>query len=144
MLCNSITHTLLSRPEIRIYLQSDGTAPFEERLLEQEARAAARIDTALETLERGLRPDVRPVGEGVHEARIDYGPGYRVYFAPDGEALVILLLCGDKRTQPEDIETSKGLWKDYKQRRAAPPRDSKKSRGGQAQAPQPVSKRRGE
>jgi hypothetical protein len=46
-----------------------------------------------------LRPDVRPVGEGVQEARIDYGPGYRVYFGFDGTGLIVLLLCGDKRTQ---------------------------------------------
>jgi hypothetical protein len=61
------------------------------------------------------------VGEGVHEARIDYGPGYRLYFRNDGADLVILLLCGDKRTQIEDIATAKARWTDYRTRKAAPP-----------------------
>jgi putative addiction module killer protein len=72
-------------------------------------------------LERGLQPNVRSVGEGVHEARIDYGPGYRVYFASDGSDLVILLLCGDKRTQAADIAAAKGYWLDYRARKAPRP-----------------------
>lgn len=69
-----------------------------------DARAKARIDTTVRKLVRGLKPDVKHVGEGVHEARIDYGPGYRLYFPNDGAELVILLLCGDKRTQSGDQE----------------------------------------
>lgn len=80
--------------------------------------AKARITTTIRKLARGLRPDVKPVGEGVHEARVDYGPGYRVYFGNDGRELVILLLCGDKRRQAEDIETAKTLWAEYRIRKA--------------------------
>jgi putative addiction module killer protein len=69
-------------------------------------------------LARGLRPDVKPVGEGVQEARIDHGPGYRVYFGLDGMELVVLLLCGDKRKQDKDIAFAKLLWAEYRIRKA--------------------------
>ena len=72
-------------------------------------------------LGRGLKPDVKPVGEGVHESRIDHGPGYRVYFANDGKELIVLLLCGDKGTQSEDIAEAKGFWADYRERKKPPP-----------------------
>jgi putative addiction module killer protein len=99
----------------------DGSRPFDERFERLgDARAAARIDTAVRKLARGLRPDVRSVGESVHEARIDYGPGYRVYFGLDGTELVVLLLCGDKRTQDADIAFAKVLWAEYRARRPAP------------------------
>ena len=72
-------------PEARPYQRKDGSCPFDERFERLgDPRAAARIDTTVRKLARGLRPDVRPVGEGVQEARIDYGPGYRVYFGFDG------------------------------------------------------------
>jgi putative addiction module killer protein len=69
-------------------------------------------------LARGLRPDVKPVGEGVQEARIDHGPGYRVYFGLDGTELVVLLLCGDKRKQDKDIAFPRLLWAEYRIRKA--------------------------
>jgi putative addiction module killer protein len=62
---------------------------------------------------------VRSVGEGVQEARIDYGPGYRIYFGLDGAELVVLLLCGDKRTQDEDIAFAKVLWIEYRVRKTS-------------------------
>jgi putative addiction module killer protein len=72
---------------------------------------------------------VRPVGQGVQEARIDYGPGYRVYFGFDGTDLVVLLLCGDKRTQDEDIAFAKVLWAEYRARKSVPSREpGKRSR----------------
>jgi len=64
--------------------------------------------------------NTRSVGEGVHELKIDYGPGYRVYFGNDGPQLVILLNGGDKSTQDEDIETAKEYWQAYqKEHRSA-------------------------
>ena len=68
-----------------------------------DRNARARIQVRLRRLSLGLLGDVRPVGSGVSEIRIDYGPGYRVYFASRGSALVILLGGGDKRTQQRDI-----------------------------------------
>ncbi|HEY2617680.1 MAG TPA: type II toxin-antitoxin system RelE/ParE family toxin [Acetobacteraceae bacterium] len=62
----------------------------------------------------------RRVGEGVLEYRIDWGPGYRVYFGRDGDMLVILLTGGTKRRQQQDIEAAKVMWGDYKRRRPKP------------------------
>lgn len=104
----------------RSYLRADGACPFEDRFGGlRDLRAQARIDTTIRKLERGIRPDVRPVGEGVHEARINYGPGYRLYFGNDGAELVVLLLCGDKGTQEGDIAYAKKLWAEYRVRKSA-------------------------
>ena len=62
----------------------------------------------------------KPVGEGVSEYRLDWGPGYRVYFGRDGETLVILLTGGTKQRQQRDIARAKDLWTDYKRRRKPP------------------------
>jgi len=68
--------------------------------------ARARIQVRVERLATGNPGDVKPVGEGVSELRIDYGPGYRVYFTKRGQKLVILLAGGDKRTQATDIKAA--------------------------------------
>lgn len=70
----------------------------------RDRQARARIDVRIRRLSLGNPGDVRPVGEGVSELRIDHGPGYRVYFVQRGSALVILLAGGDKRTQDQDIQ----------------------------------------
>lgn len=70
----------------------------------RDRQARARIDVRIRRLSLGNPGDVKPVGEGVSEMRIDYGPGYRVYFVQRGQTLVILLTGGDKRTQDQDIE----------------------------------------
>jgi putative addiction module killer protein len=72
----------------------------------RDLRARARVQVRIERLASGLVGDVKPVGEGVSELRIDYGPGYRVYFTKRGSAVVILLAGGDKRTQAADIRTA--------------------------------------
>lgn len=69
----------------------------------RDERAVARIDARLRRLALGNRGDVRPVGEGVSELRIDYGPGYRVYYKQTGSEIVLLLCGGDKRSQTRDI-----------------------------------------
>jgi putative addiction module killer protein len=75
----------------------------------RDGRARTRIQARIDRLEVGNPGDVRPVGGGVSEMRIDYGPGYRVYFVARGSALVILLAGGDKRTQERDIATAREL-----------------------------------
>jgi len=72
----------------------------------RDVRARARVQVRIERLAAGNRGDVQPVGEGVSEMRIDYGPGYRVYFKKMGREIVILLAGGDKRTQSADIKTA--------------------------------------
>jgi putative addiction module killer protein len=108
--------------DARAYQRKGGSCPFDERFERVgDPRAAARIDTAVRKLARGLRPDVRSVGEGVQESRIDYGPGYRVYFGFDGTELIVLLLRGDRRTQGDDIAFAKVLWTEYRTRKARLP-----------------------
>ena len=75
----------------------------------QDRHARARIDVRIRRLSLGNPGDVKPVGEGVSELRIDYGPGYRVYFVQHGQTLVILLAGGDKRTQDKDIKAAQEL-----------------------------------
>ena len=83
------------------------TAPFAQWLDHlRDIHARARVQARIERLAGGNAGDVRPVGEGVSELRIDYGPGYRVYFKKRGREVVILLAGGDKSTQTTDIETA--------------------------------------
>jgi len=75
----------------------------------RDRSAVARINSRIDRLQLGLLGDARPVGEGVSEMRIDYGPGYRVYFVQRGTKVVILLAGGYKRTQSRDVEKAIGL-----------------------------------
>jgi putative addiction module killer protein len=72
----------------------------------RDRQLRARIQVRIDRLSLGNPGDVRPVGEGVSELRIDYGPGYRVYFVRHGDTLIVLLAGGDKRTQARDIRTA--------------------------------------
>jgi putative addiction module killer protein len=75
----------------------------------RDRAAKARIDIRIRRLSLGNPGDVRPVGEGVSELRIHYGPGYRIYLTKQGEAIVILLAGGDKSSQDQDIRLAKHL-----------------------------------
>jgi putative addiction module killer protein len=100
--------------EIRYYL-SGGKSPFADWFAKVDPVARAKVTVALVRIEQGNLSNVKPVGEGVLEYRIDFGPGYRVYFGRDGDALVILLCGGSKKRQQRDIENAIGYWRDYKQ-----------------------------
>ena len=78
---------------------------------------AAKITTHLERLASGNFSQVEPVGKGVLERKVDFGPGYRVYFGKDGDNLIILLAGGTKRRQQKDIENAHNLWQEYKRRK---------------------------
>ena len=80
-----------------------------------DIQARARVQARIERLAAGNPGDVEPVGEGVSELRINYGPGYRVYFKQSGRELIILLAGGDKRTQTKDIKTALRLARDLKE-----------------------------
>ena len=81
----------------------------------RDMQARARIQMRLDRIERGLFGDVKPVGEGVSEIRIDHGPGYRIYFVQRGQVLVVLLCGGDKTTQARDISAAKAMAADWKE-----------------------------
>lgn len=80
-----------------------------------DTRARSHILVRIERLAMGNPGDVKPVGEGVSEMRIDYGPGYRVYFKSFGNKLIILLAGGDKRSQSNDIKTALRLMRDLQE-----------------------------
>jgi putative addiction module killer protein len=81
----------------------------------RDQRAVAKIALRLDRVRHGNFGDVKPVGEGVSEMRIDHGPAYRLYFARRGRAVVILLCGGDKSTQTQDIARAKVLARDWKE-----------------------------
>jgi len=95
------------------YLQ-DGRSIFERWFNSLDAHASAKVTTALYRLEQGNLSNVRYIGKGVSEYKIDFGPGYRIYFGQDGNTLIILLGGGSKKTQGKDIRKAQLLWAQYK------------------------------
>lgn len=103
--------------DLRYYLTVDDKAPFERWFEKLNATAASKVSIALVRLEQGNTSNVKSLGEGLAEFKINVGPGYRIYFGRDGAALVILLTGGDKASQRRDIERAKIYWADYKRRK---------------------------
>lgn len=103
---------------IREYLDQHGHSPFAEWFEGLNSLAAAKVTTALIRIEQGNFSNVKGVGSGVYETRIDFGPGYRVYFGKDGDTIIILLGGGTKKRQKKDILAAQECWRDYKQRKA--------------------------
>src|SRR4051812_15611733 len=102
--------------EIRYYVAADGLQPFAKWFAGLDPIARAKVTVAIVRLEQGNLSNVKSIGEGVLEYRIDFGPGYRVYFGRDGDKLIILLTGGTKKRQQRDIATAHACWQDYKQR----------------------------
>ncbi len=103
--------------EIREYSDTQGRSPYARWFDGINARAAAKVTTALVRMEQGNLSNAKGVGAGVSEYRIDFGPGYRVYFGKDGDTLIILLGGGTKKRQRKDIEAAQDLWREFKQRK---------------------------
>ena len=103
--------------EIREYIATQGRSPYARWFDGLNARAAAKVATALVRMEQGNLSSAKGVGAGVSEYRIDFGPGYRVYFGKDGDTLIILLGGGTKKRRQKDIEAPQDLWREYKQRK---------------------------
>ena len=100
--------------ELREYNDDQGRNPFRRWFRRLDHNAAARIAVVLERMSEGNLGDVKPVGDGVMEQRLSFGPGYRVYFGRDGDTLIILLGGGDKRRQQRDIRDARSRWRHYR------------------------------
>lgn len=103
--------------EVVVYETEEGSAPFNEWFDTLDTQAALKVTTAIARIETGNLGDVKPVGQGVSERRITFGPGYRLYFGQDDQKLVILLTGGTKKRQSKDIERALAYWADYKKRK---------------------------
>ncbi len=103
--------------DVREYLTPEGESPFGAWFDDLDAPAAAKVAIAVTRIEQGNLSSVKGVGSGVFEFRMNFGPGYRIYFGKDGETIVILLAGGTKRRQPRDIEDAHARWQDYKSRK---------------------------
>lgn len=107
--------------EIRDYRGQDGRSLFADWFDRLNSDAARRVTTALYRVGLGNFSTVKGVGRGVFECRIDFGPGYRVYFGKDGDRIVILLCGGTKKRQQDDIAWAGECWQDYKRRKRSEP-----------------------
>jgi putative addiction module killer protein len=103
--------------EVRQYIDRLGRNPFERWLDGLDDYTQARITVALARVESGNFSAAKGVGAGVFELRLDFGPGYRVYFGKDGDTLVILLGGGTKKRQQADIAATQAMWQEYKKRK---------------------------
>ena len=103
--------------DLREYLDTKGRSPYAAWFDSLNAEAAANVARAVTRISLGNFSNVEGVGSGVFEYKLDFGPGYRVYFGKDGETLVILLGGGTKKHQRRDISTALANWQDYKRRK---------------------------
>ena len=99
------------------YETDDGKVPFHTWFSSLGSKAALKVRTAVAQMEAGNLGDHKSVGGGVWERRINFEKGYRVYFAKDGNELIILFWGGTKERQQSDIDEAKGYWSDYKHRK---------------------------
>jgi putative addiction module killer protein len=102
--------------ELRVYESPSGTHPYEDWLNGlRDTKSRGRIRVNVARLADGNFSNCEPVGDNVHELKMDFGPGYRVYFGEDGQNLIILLIGGDKKSQSRDIRIAKEFWQEYKE-----------------------------
>lgn len=100
-----------------IYQNRAGKEPYTDWLSSlRDPATRRRIVRRILRVEQGHYGDAKPVGEGVHELRFFFGPGYRIYFGEDGDTIVVLLCGGDKQNQRRDIEQAQVYWQEYKNR----------------------------
>ena len=103
--------------EIREYIDQRGLNRYRAWMARLDPGVRARLDKSVLRMGYGNLSGVKPEGEGVSALRLDFGPGYRIYFGQDGEQLVILLAGGTKRRQEKDIQLARALWSEYKRRK---------------------------
>ncbi len=96
------------------YKTPSGRIPFDEWISDISEASQARIDAYIQRVAMGAaRKATKPVGNGVFEIKLDFGPGYRVYFGEIGRSMILLLIGGDKSSQSKDIERAKEFWRNY-------------------------------
>lgn len=100
---------------IREYISPQGKKPFRDWLKNLDIAVQARIQARVLRFESGNLGDHKTVGGGVWEARLDFGPGYRLYFGKKGAAVILLLAGGDKTSQSKDIAAAKRYWDDFRE-----------------------------
>lgn len=100
------------------YVREDGSNPFAAWFGGLDAQAAAKVATATLRLEMGNTSNVKWIGGGLGEYRIDWGPGYRLYLTQDGDTLIVLFVGGTKKRQQADIDRAQMLLEEYKARKA--------------------------
>ena len=102
---------------VREYVDENGTSPYAKWFDSLNAPAAAKVAIAITRMAQGNLSNIKGIGAGVHEYRIDFGPGYRIYFGKDGDRLVILLGGGTQKRQQANIGKAQTVWREYKKRR---------------------------
>ena len=103
--------------EVREFLDTIGRSPYAAWVDSLNAAAAAKVTTAVTRISLGNFSNVEGVGSGVFEYKLDFGPGYRIYFGRDGERIVVLVGGGTKKRQNKDIQAAQACWADYKRRK---------------------------
>jgi putative addiction module killer protein len=103
--------------EVVEYETEDGVRPFSKWFETLNTPAALKVRTAIARMENGNLSSAEPVGEGVSECKVHFGPGYRIYLGQDGQSLMILVGGGSKKRQSRDIENAKQYWRDYRARK---------------------------
>lgn len=102
--------------DIQYYTLEDGSAPvidWLEGLKSKDVSTYDRIIKFIERVEDGNTSNFKPEGGGITELKMDFGPGYRIYFGQDGKTIIVMLVGGDKSTQTKDIATARAYWSEY-------------------------------
>ena len=103
--------------ELRRYQTAEGRVPYSEWLRDMDSSTAGRVSAYVDRIKSGNFGKSEPVGQGVSELKIDFGPGYRVYYIRDGSMVVVLLCGGDKSSQQADIRQAHEFAADYRRRK---------------------------
>jgi putative addiction module killer protein len=105
--------------EVREYIDGRGRIPFREWRRTLDVAAQQTVNSAIIRMKLGNLSNVKAIGGGLLEYKINFGPGYRLYFGRDGATLVVLLAGGTKRRQEDDIKRARLRWEDYKKMRSS-------------------------
>ncbi len=106
----------MEKIELEYYVTDAGLSPFVEWIQDlKDRKGSIAIRARLTRFQAGLLGDVKSVGDGVYEARVNYGPGYRFYYTHHQNRVILLLVGGDKSTQKRDILKAKEYWFDFRQ-----------------------------